>query len=286
MRTPRAQDDHNINIGVLDSGIGGLSILQEVCRRFPAGLNCVYLADHAYFPYGNKPSTQISTHLQQLCPKFAQYYQLDALILACNSASTHALDTVRQQLQIPVIGVVPAIKPAAKLSRSGTIAVLATEATIQSRYTQDLITQFASHCQVHLLAPAGLVELCEQSLQSPHISIESLKHILTPLWQLDKVDTVVLACTHFPLIQAQLNQLSISQGKHYQWQDSGAAIAARIDSLLQVQSHTPTRIQLLSTRATGSTQLQQHYTHNPLLAGIRPYVTEVSTFDPEPTPSA
>ncbi|MFK7826838.1 MAG: glutamate racemase [Oligoflexales bacterium] len=190
------------NIGFLDSGIGGLSILAEVANTYPEQ-NLKYLADQKFFPYGNKQTDFLLSRLKVIAPEFVKQHDLNILIIACNTASTIALAILRRILKIPVIGVVPAIKPAAEQSIVKRIGILATPATIQSHYTKNLIKKHATHCKTYLIGNSQLVDFAELKALGQPIDISPINEILQPLHK-QQVDTVVLACTHFPFLRTEL----------------------------------------------------------------------------------
>lgn len=217
---------------VLDSGVGGLSITGEILARCPA-LHIDYIADLAAFPYGIKPEAQVIERVIRLVEYASGLLKPSVIVIACNTASTVALTAVRKITAIPVVGVVPAIKPAAKLSKSGVIGVLATEGTINRTYTHNLIQEFARDCKVVLHGSARLVELAEQKLQNGFVNQQLVKQELLPLIKSHvDIDTVVLACTHFPLLKDEFMQ-NLPEINY--WVDSGSAIASRVESLLSEQ---------------------------------------------------
>lgn len=168
---------------------------------------------------------------------FVRRYQLDLLVIACNTASTVALDPVRAALTIPVVGVVPAIKPAAKQSRTRTIALLATPATVRRPYTRKLVEDFADGCTVLMHGSAVLVELAERKLRGGVLTQAEIAAEMAPLLTGaggERIDTVVLGCTHFPLLRAELEALR----PDITWIDSGPAIAARVRTLVEEPSAT------------------------------------------------
>lgn len=221
---------------VFDSGVGGLSILQamrksEALKHNPPGW--LFCSDNAFFPYGIKKEDVLVARVTQVLRTAQQAYQPDIIVLACNTASTIALDAVRAQLDVPIVGVVPAIKPAAQLTQSGCIGLLATPGTIARSYTQQLIDEFANQHQIVKVGSSDLVMMAEQYLLTGMVDHSTLHHILTPLRNAiaqQGLDTVVLACTHFPLLIAFLRE-QLPEVKH--WVDSGDAIARRVAWLLE-----------------------------------------------------
>lgn len=209
---------------VFDSGVGGLSVYNEIRQLLP-DLHYIYAFDNEAFPYGEKPQDFIVERVVQIVSAVQQRHPLAAVVIACNTASTISLPTLRERFTFPVIGVVPAVKPAAKLTRNGIVGVLATRATVQRSYTHELIARFATDCQILLLGSAELVELAEAKLQGDNVSLLALQKILHPWLKLpEPPDTVVLGCTHFPLLAEEL-QLVLPNGTRLV--DSGAAIARR-----------------------------------------------------------
>ena len=225
MRAPQA------NILIFDSGVGGLSIASHIHQLLPAA-NLTYLADNALFPYGMLEDQLLIDRVCLLIGQAVSTYKPQLIVIACNSASTLVLPALREMTGIPVVGVVPAIKPAASLSRSKVIGLLATPGTIQRDYTDELIGDFAKDCEIIRVGSSELVLLVEQKLAGKPPSSTRLKQIMAqfqqhPNWQ--QMDTLVLACTHFPLIKDELASIA-PQIRH--WVDSGEAIARRAQSLL------------------------------------------------------
>lgn len=214
---------------LFDSGMGGLSVYQEVRKLLP-DLHYIYAFDNEAFPYGEKTEAFIVERVTKIVRQIALQHPLAVIVIACNTASTITLPALRAMSDIPVVGVVPAIKPAAKLTRNGLVGLLATRATVKRAYTRELIDRFASECQVSLLGSAELVELAERKLYGEAIPAGALETILAP-WRNMKEppDTVVLGCTHFPLIAEELKS-ALPDGTRLV--DSGAAIARRVQWLI------------------------------------------------------
>ncbi|MGK2959691.1 MAG: glutamate racemase [Candidatus Malihini olakiniferum] len=209
---------------VFDSGVGGLSVYNETWQLLP-NFHYIYAFDNEAFPYGEKPPEFIVERVVQIVSAVQKRYQLTAVVIACNTASTISLPALRESFMFPIVGVVPAVKPAAKLTRNRIVGVLATRATVQQSYTHELIARFATDCQILLLGSAELVELAEAKLQGDNVSLLALQQILHPWLKLpEPPDTVVLGCTHFPLLSKEL-QLVLPNGTRLV--DSGAAIARR-----------------------------------------------------------
>jgi glutamate racemase len=191
---------------VFDSGVGGLSVLKPIRALIP-NAPIVYAADSAGFPYGTRGAGEIATRVPALLGRLAERYDPALIVIACNTASTIALDGVRAALDLPVVGTVPAIKPAAALSKTRAIGVLGTEATIVQPYVDRLADAFASDCLVLRHGSAELVELAEAKLRGEATDPAAYRRILGGLLSQpggDRIDVVVLACTHFPLVEEEL----------------------------------------------------------------------------------
>jgi glutamate racemase len=214
-------------IGIYDSGVGGLSIAACVQVAIPDA-HYFYLCDNLNFPYGTKPDDEVIAFAIKNSLNFVETYQIDILVIACNTASTVALEAVRSAVKIPVVGVVPAIKPAALLSKSKSIGLLATPATVKRPYTRKLIDDFSNGCKVTLQGSSVLVDIAEKKLRAVTISKESIKTEVDQLLIRDPaIDVIVLGCTHFPLLKDELVHLF----PNIAWVDSGNAIASRVKSL-------------------------------------------------------
>jgi len=224
---------------IFDSGVGGLSVVAEIRRRLP-GLRLTYAADDDFRPYGDKTEAQLRARLPALLSVLVETTRPDIVIIACNTASTTALADIRAALECPVIGVVPAIKPAAQATKTQTIAVLGTPGTIERRYVDDLISDFAKDCQVVLQGSVNLVEMAEAKLSGGTIDIDHVRQELGPLFTGRTgadIDVVVLACTHFPLLG---DELKAAVRQSVKWIDSGAAIARRVEDILLDMQLLPT----------------------------------------------
>lgn len=214
---------------LFDSGMGGLSVYQEVRKLLP-DLHYIYAFDNEAFPYGEKTEAFIVERVTNIVQQVAKQHPLAVIVIACNTASTITLPALRAMSDIPVVGVVPAVKPAAKLTRNGVVGLLATRATVKRAYTRELIDRFASECQVTLLGSAELVELAERKLHGDAVPADVLAEILAPWLKMkEPPDTVVLGCTHFPLIAEELIA-ALPDGTRLV--DSGAAIARRVQWLI------------------------------------------------------
>lgn len=209
---------------VFDSGMGGLTVARALSRLAPA-LRVDYAADSGFFPYGDKDDDALRARLPEAARALCAVARPDVFVIACNTASTLALPEVRAVLDVPVVGTVPAVKPAAQLSRSGVIGVLATPGTIRRSYTADLIRDHAPAARVRLHGTVALVELAEQVAAGGDPPLAAFEAALAPLFdgpEGEAIDTIVLACTHFPLVR---DRLEAAAPRPVSFVDSGDAIA-------------------------------------------------------------
>ena len=191
---------------IFDSGVGGLSILREIRALLPQAW-LVYAADSAGYPYGTKTAAEIEARVPALLGRLVERFDPQLIVIACNTASTIALDAVRRALDLVIVGTVPAIKPAAALSKTRVIGVLGTDATVVQPYVDRLAADFAADCTVVRHGSAELVELAEAKLRGEATDPDAYRRILGDLLARpdgERIDTVVLACTHFPLVEPEL----------------------------------------------------------------------------------
>lgn len=220
---------------LFDSGVGGLTVydaLRDVLPDAPV----IYAADLAGLPYGTKTEAQIAARVAGLLGRMAERYRPRLVCIACNTASTIALGMVRDVLEIPVVGTVPAIKPAATLTRSGTIGLVGTEATIRQRYVDDLEAQFAQGKRLLRIAAPGLVGAAEAKLRGQPVDPALIADVHDRLMAMpggEEIDTLVLACTHFPLLS---DELAAAFGPQVTQIDGAQGIARRIAHLLEGQN--------------------------------------------------
>lgn len=215
----------NRPIGVFDSGVGGLSILQEVKKQLPAE-NFVFLADQANIPYGAKTKKQLN-RLTERITRFLLGHNIKLLVVACNTATCYALDHLRATFEIPIVGVVPAIKPAVNLTKSGKVAILSTPATAKSIYLKKLIKDIAPALNVFRIGCEGLEESVE------YLKLKEITRLLD--LYLSKVkktgaDVVVLGCTHYPFLKKDIKK---RLGANVKVIDSGSAIAQRVEYVIK-----------------------------------------------------
>ncbi|MGS2743024.1 glutamate racemase [Halomonas sp. LS-001] len=236
---------------IFDSGVGGLSVAKALRHIYPKAAFC-YACDNAWLPYGVRNDAELTERIVSVCLAAVAACQPCVLVVACNTASTLALEQLRAVLTIPVVGTVPAIKPAAAISQTRHIALLATSATVRRPYTQQLIDSFAQDCQITRVAADALVVEAERLLGGHAPNPTRINATLSPLWQAanaaQPMDTVVLGCTHFPLMLPWLKKLSPVT---LNWVDSGAAIARRVGQVCG-SFHTDAADNRSFTTASGS----------------------------------
>lgn len=217
------------NILVFDSGIGGISVYNEIRQKIPYA-NYFYLFDNQAFPYGDKSNEFLIDRVNKVISAELNLFPIDLIVIACNTASTICLPSLRDTFAIPIVGVVPAIKPATQVTRNKCIGLLATKATVQRQYTHNLINQFAQGFQIELLGISELALIAERKLQGIPVDMQQLEVFMQPWLQLSIIpDTIVLGCTHYPFIKDELQQVFPCA----RFIDSGEAIALRVHNLLK-----------------------------------------------------
>lgn len=216
-----------------DSGVGGLSVLAPTRALLP-NAPIVYAADSAGFPYGKRTEAEIASRVPALLGRLVERFHPRLAVIACNTASTIALDHVRSALDLSVVGTVPAIKPAAEVSKTRVIGVLGTEATVRQPYVDDLAARFAPDCTIVRHGSPELVELAEAKLAGEQVTVEAVRNAAQPMFDAaggEAIDTVVLACTHFPLLQEELQ----AAFPNVEYVHGGSGIARRIAHLTSGQ---------------------------------------------------
>ena len=219
---------------MFDSGVGGLSVLAPTRELLPQA-SYVYVADNGGFPYGTKTEAEIAARVPALLGRLVERYRPRLVVIACNTASTIALAAVRTALDVPVVGTVPAIKPAAEKSKARVIGVLGTDATVRQPYVDDLSQRFAADCTVLRHGSARLVELAEAKLRGDAGDTQEYRAVLAGLTDQpggDRMDIAVLACTHFPLVA---DELAAAAPHPIDFVDGGPGIARRVAFLTQGQ---------------------------------------------------
>ncbi len=236
----------NGHVLVFDSGMGGLTVAREIAALAP-GLSVDYAADSGFFPYGDKSDEELIERVPKVARALVDAVAPDAFVIACNTASTLALEEVRAVLDIPVVGTVPAIKPAAAQSQSGTIGLLATPGTVRRAYTKRLIEDFAGEAKVIMHGSVALVRMAEALASGEAVALEDFREAQAPLFESEggqNIDTVVLACTHFPLIRGEL---AATVPHPVTFIDSGEAIARQTLRVLPDSAEKPEGKRLLLT---------------------------------------
>ncbi|MBR0719171.1 glutamate racemase [Bradyrhizobium liaoningense] len=221
-------------IMVFDSGLGGLTVLREVVAARPDA-HFVYVADDAFFPYGHHGENEIIARVVPLMGDLIKAHDPDLVVIACNTASTLVMTHLRAAYSVPFVGTVPAIKPACAQSKTKRVSVLGTKGTVKREYTKALIRDFAQGCEVTLVGSPELASLAEAALSGNAISDDDILTELKPCFVGDpadtsaRTDTVVLACTHYPLLLERLTKLAPWP---VDWIDPAPAIARRVSDLL------------------------------------------------------
>jgi len=237
--------EKNLKIALIDSGSGGLAILNGLIKKLP-NIDFEYLCDNLFFPFGEQEISFIRRRFVDIATTFYEKNKPDLLVIPCNTASTMILDDLRQRLSIPIVGVVPAIKTASQISRSKIVGILATKTTIESAYLDGLIRDFASDCRVLKKASPILVTLSEKKIGGLKVDEKLLNEEIKDFLKEEKLDTVVLGCTHFSQLIPELERASV--GRKILWIDSTEAIINRVLSLL------PTHF-LAENELTGSVKI-------------------------------
>ncbi|GAB4416741.1 MAG: glutamate racemase [Anaerolineae bacterium] len=184
-------------IGLFDSGVGGLSVWREVAQRMPYEAT-LYFADSAHCPYGPRPAAEIQA-LSAAITRFLLAHQAKLIVVACNTASAAALETLRAEFDVPIVGMEPAVKPAAEATRTGHVGVLATEGTLNGYLFKNTSQRHARDIEVHVQVGEGLVELVEKGQLDAPETESLLRHYLEPMLAAN-ADQLALGCTHYPLL--------------------------------------------------------------------------------------
>jgi glutamate racemase len=215
---------------VFDSGLGGLTVYREIVAARPDA-DFLYVADDGAFPYGALPEPELVARVVTLLGELIAAHKPDLAVVACNTASTIVLPELRKKFALPFVGTVPAIKPACAASVTKRVSVLGTEATVQREYTRALIRDYAQDCRVTLVGAKSLAGYAEAELHGAPVGDAALRAEIGPCFRDDgaRTDTVVLACTHYPLLIERLRQLSPWPVNFI---DPAPAIARRVVDLL------------------------------------------------------
>ena len=217
---------------VFDSGLGGLTVLREIVKARPDA-HYVYVADDVFFPYGQHSEDEIIARVVPLIGELIAAHAPDLVVIACNTASTLVMSHLRSAYTAPFVGTVPAIKPACANSKTKRVSVLGTKGTVKREYTRALIRDFAQGCEVTLVGSPDLASLAESALSGVEVSDAAIAAELAPCFVGDdgaaRTDTVVLACTHYPLLLDRFVKLAPWP---VDWIDPAPAIARRVVDLL------------------------------------------------------
>ncbi len=220
---------------VFDSGLGGLTVLREIVSVRPDA-HYVYVADDAFFPYGHHSEDEIIARVVPLIGELISAHRPDLVVIACNTASTLVMSHLRERYDVPFVGTVPAIKPACAGSKTRRVSVLGTSGTVKREYTRALIRDFAQGCEVTLVGSGELAALAEAALNGEEVSDARISAELAPCFVgagediSARTDTIVLACTHYPLLMDRLARLAPWP---VDWIDPAPAIARRVADLLR-----------------------------------------------------
>ena len=217
---------------VFDSGLGGLTVLEQVrCARPDAAY--VYAADNAAFPYGALSEGALVGRVLHVMERLLARHAPDLVVIACNTASTVVLPALRQRFVTPFVGVVPPIKPAAAMTRSRVVALLATPGTVARAYTRELVDTYAGDCAVTLVGAPNLARFAEEEMAGGQVDDEALRAEIAPCFvALDdgrRTDVICLSCTHYPLLLPRFERLAPWL---VQWVDPAPAIARRVVQLV------------------------------------------------------
>ena len=213
-----------------DSGVGGLSVYRDVKEANPT-MEGYYLFDNECFPYGTKTESFLEQRVTALLKKATWQFEICAVVIACNTASTLVLPEVRAALDVPVVGVVPAIKPAARLSKKKIIGLMATPGTVHRQYTRNLIRNFAADCKIVGIPSPILASIAENRLVTGEIDEKSIEKVVKPILDMsesEKPDVIVLGCTHYPFVVDVLKKFL----PEVTFIDSGKAIGRRVRQVL------------------------------------------------------
>jgi glutamate racemase len=258
--------DADAPILLFDSGVGGLTVLAELHKLLPEA-PVIYAADLAGLPYGEKTEAEIAARVAGLLGRMSERFHPRLITIACNTASTIALGMVREVLHVPIVGTVPAIKPAAALTRTGAIGLLGTAATVRQKYVDDLEREFAQGKRLIRHACPELVAAAEAKLRGEAVDPAVFEAAAAGLRNQpggEAIDTVVLACTHFPLLEDELRR---AMGDDVRFIDGAQGIARRVAYLTQGQA-------LLRTSADVAVVTGDIAQAEPLMAALKRYGLE------------
>lgn len=216
-------------IGIFDSGVGGLTVAHEIAQRLPAE-SLLYYADNAHAPYGNKAPGEIIRYAEEIS-EWLINQGVKLIVVACNTATGIAISHLREQYAVPFVGMEPAVKPAAALSRTGKIGVLATANTFEADHFRRTKNRFANHVEVLMTVGTGLVELIEGGQARSDKMMNLLKAYLLPMKEA-QIDQLVLGCTHYPLLVPLIQEIL---GQDIRIHNPAPAVARQVERVLDEQ---------------------------------------------------
>ncbi len=225
--TEEVADEALRAIGIFDSGVGGLSVLASIRSQLPKE-DLIYVADSAHAPYGDKSEAQLLERVEQIC-NYLDRNQVKAIVVACNTATAATVDRLRAQHAMPIVAIEPGIKPAVAASRNGRIGVMATRHMLASSRYQRLLEAFGGDAQIVSRACPGLVEEIEAGRPDSPKTGELLQQYLGPMLA-EGIDTLVLGCTHYPLLRPQIAEIC---GPDVQLLDTGEPVARQLQARLE-----------------------------------------------------
>lgn len=218
-------------IGMFDSGVGGLGVFQAVRQMLP-DQSIVYVAGNKYFPFGEKTPEQLQVISENMVNFLIKQHNVKMVVIACNTATVSSLAYLRSKFTIPFVGVVPVVKPACELTKTGCVAILSTPVTAQSVYIQELIKKFGQGKRVLNIGCPGLVNLIEfGKLDTPELEI-LLRALVEPVLE-QKADIIGLCCTHYPFMREQLQKIV---GPTVTILDSNEPVAQQIKRVLALNT--------------------------------------------------
>jgi glutamate racemase len=254
----------NSPIGIFDSGVGGLSVWQEINRLLPDE-SIVYYADNANCPYGKKTQDEV-IQLSERITHFLIDKGCKIIVIACNTATSMTIDYLRKTFDVPFIGIVPAVKSAATNSKTGVIAILATAGTLGSKKFNDTKQEFSGNTEILLVEGGDLVDIVENGLQGTKQAEETLYKYINPLKE-KNIDHLVLGCTHFPFLIDDIRKIT---GETVILDNPASAIAKRTKFILEKEGLTATvgNKQLIEFFSSGNIETLKNMVENTV--GIKP----------------
>lgn len=232
---------NNSPIGVFDSGLGGLTVWQELRRGLP-GESLVYFGDGKNCPYGDKSRQEVTGYVDDAVGQLVERFSIKMLVVACNAATAMSIDLLRQKYDFPIVGMEPAVKPAALSSKSGVVAILATSATLGGRLFRDTAARYADRVEVLSAVGEGFVELVEANIENTPQAVETVRSVLEPML-VKGADKIVLGCTHYPFLIDAMRE--VIGDREVEIIDPSPAVERRVAYLLEqnklfaAQGHLP-----------------------------------------------